>query len=494
MKRRILVVFLAVAMCLSALTGCEGKKKDPAPANKSQQTQKDSGGDAADKARYDVSGTIKVVIDKGRQPGIEPVIEKFKELYKNIKVDVVRFEAGGGTAEYLTAQASANDMPDVIFDDAGQLTYYISQGWVYPLDKFVANDADLNYVPKSILDTYTYGGKLYAVPLAAHFNTIFLNVDLLDELNLDHPELDWTPQDYAELLKKATNNKYSGTEILWGMDEYFAGAMSKNYNLYAYDFATRTYYLSDTWVKGVNLMREMRAYPGLEAWTLRNSSADGGTTDYVKKFGQGNTDDLHMAFKMGKILSDPRGTWDVPWLRELKYEWELWPFPQGEKGHLPMHVDHSFMISSCKDPQAAFEFIRYLSYSPEGNIARLDMYEDGNRDEETNKNLFFIPTTNHPDVSAKFKALPNVTEGIAYMYDSVKTSYRSDLSKVIPNYDQVNSEYLSPRGNEVRDGIADATAVAAELQDVASKAQQGYWNEFDAKLKTVQEEFDSKHK
>ncbi|NLZ52106.1 MAG: hypothetical protein GX892_02980 [Thermoanaerobacteraceae bacterium] len=137
--------------------------------------------------------------------------------------------------------------------------------------------------------------------------------------------------------------------------------------------------------------------------------------------------------------------------------------------------------------------IRFFSYSPEGNIARLDQYEDENRDDEITRDLFYIPVTNHPEVSEKFKSLPNVTEGIAYMYDNIENSFRSDLSKIIPNYDQVNGEYLSPRGNEVRDGIAEAASVAAELQDVASKAQQAYWKEFNDTLKKVQEEFDSKH-
>lgn len=499
MSKKFLLVFLVIAMIFSIMTGCKGNndvssQNTPEQAENSAEETKGQSEEAKKDARYDVSGTVKVAIGEGRSPGIETVIDNFKALYKNINVEVVRFSAGGGTAEYLTAQASANDMPDVVIDDAGQLTYYASQGWLYPLDEFVANDPDIKYVPENILNNYTFGGKLYAVPYAAHFETIFLNLDLLDQLNLDHPELDWTPEKYAELLKAATTNEYSGTEILWGVDETFAGSMSKNYNKYSYDFATQTYYMTDTWVKGVKLMREMREYPGLEAWTLRNSGKNGDTNDYVKKFGEGNTNDLHMAFKMGKILSDPRGTWDVPWLRDLKFEWELWPFPQGEKGHLPMHIDHNFMISSCKDPQAAFEFLRFFSYSPEGNIARLDEYEDENRKDDINKNLYFIPTTNHPDVSAKFKALPNVTEGIAYMYDNIKNSFRSDLSKIIPNYDQVNNEYFSPRGNEVRDGVADAASVAAELQDVASKAQQAYWNEFNEILKKVQEEFDSKHK
>jgi hypothetical protein len=110
------------------------------------------------------------------------------------------------------------------------------------------------------------------------------------------------------------------------------------------------------------------------------------------------------------------------------------------------------------------------------------MYETGDTDDYTLNEKFYIPTTNHPEVAERFKALENVSEGIAYMYDNENNSFRADLSKIVPGWDQVNSEYLSPRGNEVRDGIEDAAAVAAELDDVATKAIQAYWNEFEDKL------------
>jgi len=507
MKGKKVITLLAVIMVMLSYAAC-GKSSETSDVNSSSDTkqetaadQNDGSGDTGNEenedaqfdARYKTSGKVTVAVNSGRTTDTYNLFANFNNYYPDIELEVVYYDVS--TSEYLSAQAVGGTMPDVVFDDASQIYYYVSQGWVYPLDKFVENDKDFSYVPASMTDSYRYGGKLYALPMQAHFNTIFINLDLLDKLNLDLPELDWTPDDYMELLKIGTTKEYSGTEILWGIDEYLAGSISTNTSYYGYDPESKTFKTSDTWVKGVNIMRELRSYPGLEAWTLRNSNVDGDTNDYTRKFGNGDLSDLHMAFKMGKILTDPRGTWDVAWLKELPFEWVLWPYPQGEnaKGRLPMHIDCSWVTASAQDPQAAFEFVRFVTYSKEGNLERLSMYETGDTEDYTLNERFYIPTTNHPEVAEHFRDLENVIESIVYMYDNMTNSFRADVSKIIPGWDQVNNEYLSPRGNEVRDGIEDAASVAAELDDVATRAIQGYWNDFEETLSKVQTEFDSKN-
>lgn len=500
MKGKKIIILLTIIMVMLSFAAC-GNSKETNNSNSSFENNQDTStnqndssvGSSNAEARYQTSGKVTVAVNSGRTTDTYNLFAHFNDYYPNIELNVVYYDVS--TSDYLSAQAAAGTMPDVVFDDASQIYYYVSQGWVYPLDDFVEGDEDFSYVPVSITDSYRYGGNLYALPMQAHFNSIFINLDLLDKLNMDLPDLDWTPEDYMDLLKSGTTNEYSGTEILWQIDEYLAGTISTDTGYYGYDPQTRTFRTSDTWVQGVNIMRELRSYPGCEAWSLRNSNVDGDTSDYTRKFGNGDTSDIHMAFKMGKILTDPRGTWDVAWLKELPYEWVLWPFPQGEDspGRLPMHIDCSWVTSTAQNPQAAFEFVRFVTYSKEGNLERLAMYETGDTDDYTLNEMFYIPTTNHPEVAEHFKNLENVSESIAYMYDNMTNSFRADLSKIVPGWDQVNNEYLSPRGNEVRDGIEDAASVAAELDNVCTKAIQGYWNDFEETLSKVQSEFDSKN-
>jgi len=497
MKKRIFAILLVLCLCLGALAGCADNQPTPSAtpdgAPSSLPTQSVEG---PTDARYETAGKVLVATNAGRTTDTYTLLENFNKYYPNIEVEIEYYETT--TTEYLTAQAATGRMPDVIMDDADELYYYVSQGWVYPLNSFVADDEDFTYVPESITKTYTYLDELYALPMQVHFNTVFINMDLLDSLNLDMPDPDWTTDDYKELLKKGTTSQYSGTEVLWSVDEFFAGSMSE-YGYYGFDFDTKTFHMADSWVDAVNLMIELRAYPGLEAWSLRNTSTDIESSDYVAKFGNGDTSDIHMAFKMGKVLTDPRGTWDENWLKtDCQYNWCLWPWPSdtaenGMGASLPMHVDCSFVLSTAQDPEAAFEFVRYVTYSQEGNLERISMYETGDTDDYTLNNDFYIPATNHPTVEQRWKALDGVSEGIAFMYDNMKSSFRADLSKIVPGWSQVNDEYLSPRGNEVRDSVADAASVAAELDNISTKAIMTYWEDFEAKVAEVQKQFNASH-
>ncbi|MDE6167293.1 MAG: extracellular solute-binding protein, partial [Acetatifactor sp.] len=327
-----------------------------------QGGQSEQGGGSSDLSdeRYQISGKVVVAVSSGLGADFRQLLKKFNDYYPNIEVETVEYETS--TSEYLTAQASTGQMPDVVLDDADKFYYYVSQGWVYPITDFVKEDEDFGYIPENIIKSYTYLDELYAVPEEVHFNCVFMNQDLLETLNLDVPELDWNTEDYKNLLKAATTAQYSGSEILWSVDEFLSGSMS-DYGYYGFDPDSMSFHMSESWVDAVNVMIELRAYPGLEAWSLRNTSADIASSDYVAKFGNGNTDDNHMALKLGKVLTDPRGTWDIGWLTtDCSFNWCMWPWPSEAGGRLPMHVNCSFVVSTAQNPEAAFEFVRFMSY------------------------------------------------------------------------------------------------------------------------------------
>ena len=500
MRRSVLSIALAAVLCVGLLAGCKGS--GAGTSSKSSSSKAAAGltvsGAGQDKnARYDAKGNVTIAINKNRSTDFQALLDQFSSVYKNIDIQVDYFDTSGGSPEYLSAKASAGKLPDIVFDDYASLPYYISQGWVYPLSGFVKNDPDFTYVPESVTKSFTYNNRLYALPDTIQFTTIFLNDDIMDALNLDHPDLDWNVNDYAALLKAATNNTYSGTETLFDLDIYLAGVESKNETIYSYNYDTRKFDLNGTWKDTVAFMRKLREYPGLEAWSLRWNNAADGKSNYVAKFGQGNTDDTHMAFKMGKTLSDSeRGTWDA-WLNELTYKWELWPYPQavGQKGRFPMHVDYSFMTTgvSKENTEAAFQVLRYMTYSTEGNLARLSMFDEANAGKYTLNNEYYIPATNQPDVAAKFKSLPKVTKAIAYMYDNMATSFRADPNKIVPSFDDVTNDVILTSRNEVPDGKADAAAVAAEVQDKANAEISKKWAEFDTARAKAEQEFDAAH-
>ena len=494
LKKRWLAMLLAAVLCAGAAAGC--KPKDPETSGSSSGSDAGevftpsgpgldvSGGDDS-YADYTVEGKVKVGLNRNRSTDFEALFDTFSHFYPNVTLSLDRFDNAGQGPEYMTAKAQSGDLPDIMFDDPSTLPYFITQGWVYPLNDFVKDDPDYDYVPKSIQDTYTYGGHLFAIAENVHFQAVFLNLDIMEELNLEHPELDWTMEEYGELLKKATNTTYSGAETLFSLDANFCVSSSKDCTWLGYNYEDRTFHMSDVWAPCVSFVRELREVPGLEAWSMRWNGEDG-ATDYIKKFGNGNVDDLYMAFKLGLTLTEPeRSTWDA-WLVDLPFDWELWTFPQGNgnKGRFPMHVDCNFMTTAvtAENVDAAFQVLRYTSYSVEGNLARQSMWDEENKGKYELNLDYTIPATLHPKVAEKFKSNPHVTEPIAYMYDCIPISERADVAKIVPGWDAVNNEYILEKRNAVTDGLSTAEAAAAEVQDRASEALQQYWEQFDADL------------
>ena len=180
---RVCAMLLSLVLLCGIFAGCGQIVDDPASSGTPGSTDPlpsgggldvDGGNDVY--ANYEASGKVTIAINKGRSTDFQALLDTFSQYYKNIELEVDYFSAEGGTSEYLTAQAANGTLPDIVFDDYSSLPYFISQGWVYPLDDFVAGDGDFEYVPESIIDSYTFNGHLFALPTTVHFRTIFMNV------------------------------------------------------------------------------------------------------------------------------------------------------------------------------------------------------------------------------------------------------------------------------------------------------------------------------
>lgn len=481
MLKRFCAIFISVILCLSLLSGCVRETNTSVVAS---STSSKSGG-----THDDVKGTVKVALPEWNVTDLQVEIGNFCDAYPNVDVEFDTFPSDGGAQAYLTAQAQSNSMPDILVGDWGSLPYSVSQGWVQPLNEFLDADDETQYIPKTLLDDYTYLNKIYALPSDLQFQTVAINLDLLDSLNLDKPDYNWTINDYNNLLKAATTTQYSGTERLWGFDSFMVSAMNANYGYNTYDYVNRTFNFSKAWSPSLKLLQNLRAVPGLEAWALRNSNVDKDKSDYTKKFGEGDTSDMDMAFKTGKVLTESfMITSDASWMRYMNFNWEMFPLPQDSSigSRQCFHANHSFMLKGAKNPQAAYELLKWLTTGAEGNVKKMEMFANKDKTDLTSGYLWYFPSTKHPDVLKAMADNKNITGGIQYMYDHLDTAVRSDLNKIVPGYDQINSDIIEPIINQARDGVRDASSVAAEMDEKANKQLASSWLEFEGKLEKVQ--------
>lgn len=430
-------------------------------------------------ANYKVKGKVSVAVNTNRPTDYEAMFEAFQAVYKDVDLEIRYFSDGDKSLNYILKQASINKLPDVVFDDAASVPTYVAQGLAYPLDDFVKNDPDLKYVSSEILDSYRYGNKLFALPNSIHFSCVMINMDIIKKLNLKMPSLSWTVDDMVKFLKAGTTKEYSGCEQLFG--NYTIAAQlcpiyDKTVGLYGYDHKNGKFNLAPL-TKGQQLMVDLRKIEGLEAFSLRMSGID----KYTAKFGNSNTSDTRMALKLGKTLVEfDSGTWEDPNLGNFKFDNCLWPYPQSEKGRMPIHVDHSMMMKTAKNPEAAFQLLRFITYSSEGNLARLSMYDKANAGKYVLSSRMYFPVSNHPDVVAKFNTL-ELPEQYKYMYSNVSKCYRADPKKYMVDFDDI-IKTATEEWNKVTDGLADATSTNTTMEKKLNTKLANSLKDFNAKL------------
>lgn len=442
-------------------------------AIKTEMTGKDKN------ANYKVKGKVSVAVNTNRPTDYEAMFEAFQAVYKDVDLEIRYFSDGDKSLNYILKQASINKLPDVVFDDAASVPTYVAQGLAYPLDNFVKNDPDIKYVSNEILDSYRYGNKLFALPNSIHFSCVMINLDIVEKLNLKMPSLSWTVDDMVKFLKAGTTKEYSGCEQLFG--NYTIAAQlcpiyDKNVGLYGYDHKNGKFNLTSM-TKGLQLMTDLRKIEGLEAFSLRMSGID----KYTAKFGNSNTSDTRMALKLGKTLVEfDSGTWEDPNLGNFKFDNCLWPYPQSEKGRMPIHVDHSMMMKTTKNPEAAYQLLRFITYSSEGNLARLSMYDKANKGKYVLSSRMYFPVSNHPEVVAKFNSL-DLPEQYKYMYKNIGKSYRADPKKYMVDFEDV-IKTATPEWDKVADGLADATSTNASMEKKLNTKLSNTLKDFNAKI------------
>lgn len=482
MKRRLIAILLGACMIFTAVA-C-GKTEEKSNEPKKEKVE----------VNTEIKGTITVGINSYRNSDFSALNEAFQKQYPNVTVEPIFFESTTDDAtEYLTSVKMANKkMPDVLFDDAGSVPTYIQNGWMYPVTEFVEGDADWDKVPENIREHFTYNENVYAVAQTLHSNVLIVNEDLVEEMNVDLPEYDWTWDDFTEFIKTCTNSEYSGVEDISEAYNWMPGQMTEGRTIVGYDYETNTFDLEAV-RKFVNYYEEIRKLNGVEVTSLKQSTSSG-TSDFTRKFG--DLSGTNAAFMAGKVASAFTGTWQYgTWSKnDLDFNWDFYPVPQCAEGRVPIHVDYCWLTTDVAEEnlEAAWAFLRFVTYSKEGNIARLTTYDEDHITDNM-KNVYYIPVTTDEDVVAKFESLPYVTDAILYIHENVSNGYLNDPEKTVPGFESVEYSIIGKLAYESVTGRDDFSSKMNDAQAKANEAILGYLTTFNEALSKFESEFAQSH-
>ena len=490
--KKVLALALALAMALS-LCACLQR------TGGSSSTTPSGGGAAQDGS---VSATITVGYTADFAELYDLLIAGFNELYPNITV--IRQEIPGtmlGQIDEMMSLAASNKMPDVCVGSEHFGTI-LQEGWAYPLDNLIAEDPDKEYIMDQALTNFSYGGHVYALPYQIQFHSIAVNLDLIEELNMDAPEYDWTISEFVDMAKKATTTETSGINYIynaahptWGLDNKLMSAMvPEGYHQYGYSFETHTIDLTagDAWVKANELIQELKSVYALVSDDLKYTGGE--VSEYERRFGEGAD-----ALLSGRVLFGNHSSWETRVLENASYAYDFYPVPtmDGLPEKIQTHFDFAYMTTKVTEENrdAAYAFLKYITYSKEGNMIKLQerkaAYEEDPKTWDS-----FVPASCYPEIMEYFENEFPVTDGIKYMYKTIierpETIHIADCDKLIPNYWNDIVQFREAATASVQAG-QDPSSLVNDFQSKAGSAMEVTWNYFSSCMDENIEEFYATH-
>lgn len=118
-----------------------------------------------------------------RQPSLEFYAKAISTAVPGSPVDMTLIPADKAVELQTLTLSQGSDAYDILWVNDTQLMKYAKNGWLQPIDDLWARyraEFKLDDYPASVLDSYRYDGKLYAVPSSVNGMFYFYRQDLFD--------------------------------------------------------------------------------------------------------------------------------------------------------------------------------------------------------------------------------------------------------------------------------------------------------------------------
>lgn len=248
----------------------------------------------------------------------------------------------------LETQASGSVMPDIFFMNGPNFMKFASNNVLEPIDDLVdSKKIDLSDYPQSLIDLYTYDGKLYGLPKDWDLTALWYNKEMFDDAGVDYPTDEWTWDDMADAAEKLTNKEKG----VWGI----ASQVATQEGLYDTIPQSGGFIISEDMKKSGYDTPE--ALDGTQRWI-----------DFIEKEQspdvQTQTDTKGPElFKAEKVAMIYAASWNVPEFMNsdnIKDKVDLVVMPKIKERAATIHGLSYALAANSKNKEKAKEFLTYL--------------------------------------------------------------------------------------------------------------------------------------
>ncbi|PNV61947.1 hypothetical protein C0033_11940 [Clostridium sp. chh4-2] len=355
MKLKKITALIAAAALAASMTACSGKSAAPAQSQGAQgetagksDTQTAASGEKIKLEYYSHKSETEAI------KAMDLIIEAYEKEHPN--VEITQTSVPDAKTVLLTRIAS-NDMPDIVsFSTSATYDQLFEDGLLTD----ITGQDFLDNINPTAIEMAKYDGKLYRLPIALSSWGIYANKDMFDQNNIE------LPATYDELMSACEKLQAAGitpfinedkeTYMIGQRMERMVGIINNDSDTEFRKIAAGEMSAADsetlkTYAKGI---LDMKKYGAPDSLGVDHQSA---IADFVN--GKG----AMYVFVTSGLVSMKSSNPDMN-IAMIPY-----PDPAGVNKKVPISIDTNFAVfTSCKHPEEALDFLRFLSTTEAGQI------------------------------------------------------------------------------------------------------------------------------
>jgi multiple sugar transport system substrate-binding protein len=289
------------------------------------------------------------------------VAAEFAKAHPDYDVTVEAIPFGVYTTKIQAAAATGSALGDVVLIDDWFAQELFKRDYTIALDDYFKRDLKESDFYTQFFTVWRKGNqassRLMAMPACGGVTALFFNKDLFDAAGVTYPDSTWT---YATLLGAAKKlTKGSGAAKQWGFISDFGNSTGIDTYIYS---------------NGGSILSSDLKKSGL--LSPESKQAVSSYVDLVRVHGVMPAPDpsqsLGQKFMQGKVAMMLNFDVAKQELAHAPFKWDIAEPPKGSAGMMSRQNGQAFGVAKdCKNPEAAWELIKYIVTTPGDGINEL---------------------------------------------------------------------------------------------------------------------------
>ena len=496
MKKKILALLLAACMIVGLFAGCKGGEGSSSKGYVGTDTVDGDNYELVEINGYSYKKYLDMTEENitltylhfDQEETVQYLANRFMQIYPNITVEVV-YNNVATYNDTLNAQISKGDTPDLIM--YSDCDFALSNALLANVHSYWETDPETAGLAATVNDaglgTFNLQGDYrMGVPVKFFPGVIYVDLSVLETLNLEVPTQNWTWAEMIQLIKNATvldspdGMAYYGLGYYNRLDSYYGIAAAQTI-IGEFGFDGVDFDLS-AWAVGEQEFSNLQL-SGYVAPQTETQKMEDWMGDWEGWYGASG----HVA-----ILTDAfwtfQGTWNTPAWKD-SYDFDIVPYvipavseeDASADHHSIATIDYGGITTSCQYMREAYELLKFMSFGIDGWMTRIEMYSD-----ETNVNASGL-ALKYDVMPAPITTNEAVWEAYIDMYcagmdeehvDHWRNYFASCLQPIsfgwtsIAGYWNFCSEYFNTIG--IHTLVDNGTAQAADYVDEATRKANYY--------------------